>query len=129
MSSSWAYPYAQEHEPTWFASLDEAMPWAQTWGRPLVAIFVAEWCEWSARLLAETLTDAHVKDMLRSLVCTRVEGDGNLPAVEHWRIDIYPTALVLAPDGAELGRIRGFEEAATWAGQLQAILARGAASR
>jgi hypothetical protein len=67
--------------------------------------------------------------MLRSLVCTRVEGDGNLPAVEHWRIDIYPTALVLAPHGAELGRIRGFEEAATWAGQLQAILARGAASR
>ena len=64
--------------------------------------------------------------MLQYVACMRIEGDRNLPLVEHWSVDIYPTALVLAPSGAELGRIRGFEAAPRWAERLHGILMRGA---
>ncbi len=112
--------------PLWFASLNAAMAGARERNSPLVLFFVARWCAWSARLLAETLADVGVRSMLQYAACVRIEGDQNLPIVEHWDIDIYPTTLVLAPDGGELGRIRGFDEPAAWAGNLHHILMRGA---
>jgi hypothetical protein len=122
MSASWPYPSAAPPEPLWFTSLAEAMPWAQTWDCPLVVVFAAHWCQWSLRLWAETLADVQVKAMLRTIACAWIEGDNNLQLLQQWGIDIYPTSLVLAPDGSELGRIRGFEEGPAWATRLHEIL-------
>jgi len=118
-------PPAAQREPVWLASLEEAMPWARYWNCPLVAFFVAEWCEWSGRLFAETVTDPRAHAILRCVVCTRVEGDDHLGLVEHFGVDVYPTAVVLASDGTELGRIRGFEEGRAWATRLHQILMSG----
>jgi len=129
MSTLDTNPYAALPTPVWFASLDAALEWARAGNRALVVFFVAEWCDWSARLFAETLAEVGVRAMLQHVGCMRIEGDRNLPLVEHWNVDIYPTALVLASGGAELGRIRGFEDGPRWAERLHGILMRGAVPR
>jgi hypothetical protein len=120
-----AHQYASVPPPLWFGSIDAAMAGAREGHCPLVVFFVAEWCQWSARLFSETLIDASARSVLQYVACARIEGDRSLPLVEQWDIDIYPTALVLAPDGRELGRIRGFDEPPAWARKLHEILMRG----
>jgi hypothetical protein len=103
-------------------TLAAAMEASQKTSRPILAVFIARWCTWSARLYSETLGSAYLASLPEHFECVLIDGDERPDLVDAYKIDMYPTALVLRPNGAELGRVEGFDTPENWGAKLRQIL-------
>ena len=122
-----------------------ALPWttlpgaladAQASGRPVVVYAHADWCAPCHRLERETFADAAVRDRLARFALARLDLDDRdsgqtvgpyrlSPAAwaERLGVEAPPSLVLLAPDGAILGRVTGFLDAAPLLSILDAALA------
>ncbi|MFQ6099538.1 MAG: thioredoxin family protein [Armatimonadota bacterium] len=103
-------------------TLEDAMEAGRQTSRPVLAVFIARWCEWSAKLYNETLASPYLASLPEHFECVIVDGDARPDLVDRHKIDMYPTAIVLRPNGMELGRIEGFDTAEKWGERLRRIL-------
>ena len=96
----------------------------------VVAIdFYTTWCEPCKRLDAETFSQASVARLIgNATVAIKLdaENDGKEIA-QRYKVSVYPTFLVVRPDGVEVDRIVGFRDAAAFTSDFNAILALAAA--
>ena len=59
-----------------------------------------------------TWKDQRVRDWLSSeAVCLKVDAEKDVSVAEKYRINVYPTVLLLRPDGTEIDRLVGYRDA------------------
>jgi thiol-disulfide isomerase/thioredoxin len=105
-------------------SFDAACVTAKTGEKVVVIDFFTTWCEPCKRLDKETWTDARVGKLLNEKAVAlkldaEKEGKG---LAQRYKINAYPTVLVLKSDGTELDRLVGFREPAIFIREFEAAL-------
>lgn len=92
--------------------------------KPLLLIFRAAWCRWSAALTQQTLGDPGVVALSEQFVCVEVDADRNAEVCRQYGVTHFPTVLILAPGNHEVSRRSGH----TLAADLQPLLRQALAS-
>ena len=91
--------------------------------RQTLVYFTAAWCPTCQDLERELLNTAAGRGATAPFTAVKVDVDaeGGQALVERFVILAYPSALVLNPDGEELGRVVGYEGQGTWTSRLHKI--------
>jgi thiol-disulfide isomerase/thioredoxin len=105
--------------------LDRARQAATDGGKRLVLVdFYTVWCGPCKKLDETTWKDKQVRDWLSSeAICLKVDAEKDIPLAEKYRINAYPTVLLLRPDGAEIDRLVGYRDAKTFLADAREALA------
>jgi len=81
-------------------------------GKPMVAIFGADWCGYCHKLQDETLPDERVKEALAPYRVVKIDGDTSdgKAMMAKYGVQGLPTVLFLNADGVIIERVTGFME-------------------
>jgi thiol-disulfide isomerase/thioredoxin len=106
-------------------TLDRARQAAIDGGKRLVLVdFYTVWCGPCKKLDQTTWKDQQVRDWLSSeAICLKVDAEKDVPLAEKYRINVYPTVLLLRPDGTEIDRLVGYRDAQTFLADARDALA------
>ena len=106
-------------------SLDRARQAATEGGKRFVLVdFYTVWCGPCKKLDETTWKDQEVRDWLsREAVCLKVDAEKDEPLAEKYHINVYPTVLLLRPDGTEIDRLVGYRDAKTFLADAREALA------
>jgi len=106
-------------------SLDRARQTAADAGKRFVLVdFYTVWCGPCKKLDETTWKDQAVRDWLsKEAVCLKVDAEKDEPLAAKYRINVYPTLLLLRPDGAEIDRLVGYRDAKTFLADAREALA------
>lgn len=91
----------------WMDDYEAAIARAGEEGKPLMVDVGAEWCSACDRLDETVFSRTDVAEAAEAFVPVRVDGDARGDLVASFQVTGYPTIIFLAPDGSELGRVRG----------------------
>lgn len=96
----------------WEAGLEAGQAKAAEFDRPMVVMFTADWCRPCQILKREILTEPGVEEVLFTdfvpVTVDMTNAGRSDPRISEYRIDGYPTLIVLSPDGEEIQRVSGF---------------------
>ena len=111
------------HEATDVTAVLRAFEHAVQSDRPLLVDFYTQWCPPCDRLRDEFLHDPARQPLLDSFVLLRADADhpASFALKDRYRVGGYPTVLLLAPDGAVLDRIVGYQGPELFAARVEAI--------
>jgi thiol-disulfide isomerase/thioredoxin len=114
-----------EEGPFRDVTLDRARQAAMDGGKRFVLVdFFTVWCGPCKKLDETTWKDQQVRDWLSSeAVCLKVDAEKDVPLAEKYRINVYPTVLLLRPDGSEIDRLVGYRDAKTFLADARDALA------
>jgi thiol-disulfide isomerase/thioredoxin len=106
-------------------SLNRARQAAADGGKRFVLVdFYTVWCGPCKKLDETTWKDQEVRDWLsKEAVCLKLDAEKDVPLAEKYRINVYPTVLLLRPDGAEIDRLVGYRDAKTFLADAREALA------
>jgi thiol:disulfide interchange protein len=90
--------------------------------KPLVLIFKATWCRFSAELTQRTLADERVVGLSRQSVCVMVDADRDAAICRRFGVKAFPTLVILPVDGGEPSRKTGRPTAAAVVADLEKAL-------
>lgn len=90
------------------ADFEAAETRARVEGKPLFVDFKTVWCGPCFTMDEWVFTADAVVDASTDVVATRVDGDDRRDLAKRFRVEAYPTLLMLAPDGTERGRFVGY---------------------
>ena len=90
--------------------------------KPLLLIFKATWCRFSAELTQRTLADERVIGLSRRSVCVMVDADRDADICRQFGVKAFPTLVILPVDGGEPIRKTGRPTAAAVAADLEKAL-------
>jgi hypothetical protein len=76
-------------------------------GLPMLLIFRADWCRWSAGLVAETLSDPRLAGLAGSFVAVTVDADRDTASCRSFGVRTFPTVIVLDRERKERFRATG----------------------
>ncbi len=91
--------------------------------KPLVLVFKATWCRFSAELTQRTLVDERVVGLSRRSVCVMVDADRDAGVCRQFGVKAFPTLVILPIDGGEPIRKTGRPSAAAVAADLEKAIA------
>lgn len=110
---------------TWFdGDIDAAFDAARAQHRPVFLYWGAEWCPPCYDLKAHVFPRADFQQALRQFVPVYLDGDapGAQRIADEFRVQGYPSVVVLTPDRQELARISGGSDLASYAEVLDLAL-------
>jgi len=108
----------------WITSVGEAMKDAAAAGRPTFVDVWATWCVPCRQMDVTTYRDPEVVARLRGpFTALKVDADAQPLFIERYRVEAYPTALVLDEKGEELVRYAGALTAAQLLGLVDRVAA------
>lgn len=103
---------------------DEALKASQTEGKPVFIDFYTVWCGPCQRMAKEVFTQAAFGAFMNEkFVCVQLdaEKEGKEQA-DHFKVNAYPTFVVVDANGKEIGRTLGFHQADEMQGLLTRML-------
>jgi len=107
---------APTHGPFRDLTLDQALEWGSKTERPVVVDVFATWCGPCKLLDRTTWRDPEVVRWLtEAAIALKIDGDRQPELVERYRIDAYPTVLVLDGEGDVRRRLKGVQPIQAWA--------------
>ena len=97
-------------------TLDRARQAASAGGKRFVLVdFYTVWCGPCKKLDETTWKDHAVMNWLsEEAVCVKVDAEKDEPLAEKYRINVFPTVLLIRPDGVEIDRLVGYRDAKTF---------------
>jgi thiol-disulfide isomerase/thioredoxin len=105
-------------------SFDAAAQAATAEGKLVFIDFFTTWCEPCKRLDATTWSDPAVARLLgEKTVPLKLDAEKERDLATRFKIEAYPTLLLLKPDGTEVDRLIGFREAPKFIEEFTAALA------
>ena len=122
---------------TWHTSLDAAQAEAKKTKRPILVLGTgSDWCGYCMRLEKSVLTDKEFQKFAKdSLVLVYADkpsrkkqsaevAKNSQELLDKFKVDGFPTVILLSPDGAELGRKSGYggQSARKYVKELKGIL-------
>jgi len=94
-------------------------------GKPVLVDFTASWCGWCKKLDQDVFSNKDMISLSQQFVCIRVDGDERPDLASRYRVDGYPTTLMLDTSGQELGRIVGYKPLAGYMADVRQALSAG----
>ena len=91
----------------WSYDYEAAVTQAEAEGKPLMVDVFAARCTWCKHLDDTVFSRADVGEASRGFICVKVDGGERPDIRDKLGVGGYPTIVFLAPDGAEIGRVRG----------------------
>jgi thiol:disulfide interchange protein len=108
--------------PQGFVSLDKVVAQAKRERKPIVLDFTAEWCSPCQRMENTTFADAKVKALLERCIFVQVDADRQTRLSRRLGVVGLPDIRFVSPDGRIIHRLRGFQEAESFAAELDRFL-------
>lgn len=87
---------------------DAALDQAKRDDKPLLIFFCTDWCSYCKQLESDVLARAEFRDTAKSFVCVKVDADRARETCDAYRVRIYPTLVLAAPDGTAIERLAGY---------------------
>jgi len=121
----------------WIENYDAAIKAAKDMGRPILVNFTgSDWCGWCKKLMAEVFSkDEFINYAKEDLILLKLDFPRSIPQTdelkaqnsslqEKFKIEGYPTIVLLNSEGTEIGRL-GYEPggAVKYVGHLKQLLA------
>jgi thiol-disulfide isomerase/thioredoxin len=110
----------------WTHKLSEALAQASSGSKLIVVDLVADWCGWCRQMESRTWPDPKVNRLAQQYVFLRLNGEkekDGIELIEKFRVDGYPTVMLLNADGTEFDRFEGFMSADQFLSTLKGTLA------
>lgn len=101
---------------SWQGSLNSAMATAKKTNKPVFLYFSTEWCGPCKVMKQTTFKDSKVVAESRKWVMVQVDAEKQEAIASKYKIDTYPTMLILKPNGTTVSRV---EASAKTAGVLK----------
>jgi thiol:disulfide interchange protein len=111
-----------EHGIEYVSGYEAGLKRATAEQKPLLLVFRAGWCRFSAEMTQRTLLDPQVVGLSRRSVCVMIDADRDADTCRHFGVKAFPTLIVVPPDGGERFRTTGRPTAATLAAALEKAL-------
>ena len=96
---------------------------ATTERKPLLIVFRANWCRFSAELTQRTLADPRVVELSRRSVCVMVDADRDADVCRRFGVRAFPTLIIEPSDGSDPERTTGRPSAAAVVEALERAIA------
>jgi len=93
----------------WTTEFDHALATARDRNVPVVLEFWTSGCMYCRMMEREVLTDPRVERALNKLIPVRVQWSSEPELAERYRVEAFPTFLVLSGDGSVIGRTMGYQ--------------------
>jgi hypothetical protein len=91
--------------------------------KPLLLVFRANWCRYSAELAQRTLADPRVVELSRRSVCVMLDADRDADVCRRFGVKAFPTLIIEPSDGSEPERTTGRPSAAAVVEALERAIA------
>lgn len=91
----------------WLQDFGQAKERAKASGKPILAVFSAVWCGPCQRMIHEVYSKPAVKELLKNWVPVYVDEAKDAKTLEKFKIEGFPTFVILTPDGKEEDRFDG----------------------
>ena len=108
-------------EIPWMENVPHAVAEAGRTGKPVLVDVWATWCAPCKMMEETTYRDAEVREAIQNFVPLKVDADLQQLFIQRYRINAYPTVLVLDADGEEITRLLGLIEAPVMLESLEKI--------
>ena len=97
---------------SWQTSYRQAADDSAGNGKPILVRITASWCAPCQQMKQLTFTDSRVVDLVRAnFVPLLIDADEHPDLVSGFRVEAYPTTLIVAPDLTILKRLAGYQSA------------------
>ncbi len=105
-------------------SFEAASKEAARTGKIVLVDFYTTWCGPCKMLDKNTWTDAAVIQLLeQKTVALRIDAEKEAALSKRYRIEVYPSVLLIKPDGTEIDRLVGYREPKVFTADFNAALA------
>lgn len=95
---------AHAAEITWQQSINTAMAQAKKSKKPLLLNFSTTWCGPCQDMKRTTFKDAKVVAESKKWVMVHIDGDRQANVAAKYKVEGYPTMIILKPNGAVVSR-------------------------
>ncbi len=89
---------------------DSALAVAQQKGQKVLIDFYTEWCKWCKTLDTVTYVDSAVIEYSKTLVFAKIDAEADTSTTQKYKVQGYPTIVLVNDDGSEIDRIGGYLE-------------------
>lgn len=103
-------PTANSSGPTSVSFVDDCdagRRLAEAANKPLLVVFRAAWCRWSAAFSQQTLTDPAIVALSDRFICVQVDADRHDAICQRYGVSQFPTVLILDSEDNEVLRRSG----------------------
>jgi thioredoxin-like negative regulator of GroEL len=105
----------------WSSSFGEVLKKSANAGKPVLVDVWAVWCVPCKKMDETTYRDPVVRAESDNFVLLKVNADVQVPFIERYRIEAFPTVLFLDEKGSEIARFSGYRNASELAPKLKAV--------
>jgi tetratricopeptide (TPR) repeat protein len=95
----------------WVANFEEASRIAKSENKNLILDFYTDWCKWCKKLADSTFTDTSVIRFSRDFVFFKTNAEKDTALSERFKVNGYPTVILINPSGEEIDRVVGYATA------------------
>ena len=90
--------------------------------KPMLVVFRASWCRFSAEMNQDVLADPRLIALSRRVVCVLLDADRDAATCREFDVSAFPTVMVLLPEDGERFRTTGRPSADTLVAALEQAL-------
>lgn len=106
----------------WFQDWDQAAAEAKKTGKPMLAVFSAEWCGPCKMMERDVYPKEHVKAALEKWVPVHIDEAADPKTTQKFNIDAFPTFVLLDSDAKEFERFKGARPAEGFVTTFESLL-------
>ncbi len=109
----------------WLEKPGDALKQAKEGGMYLLVDFKATWCQNCRKLEDEVFESKEFSGLTEGKVLLlSVDADREAKFVDQYKVDGFPTILLLDPEGKEIGRIAGYKPFTRYIKELEQLLSK-----